>query len=183
VRVDVALDDLINAELASASLRSRGAVLPVEIEGVVEGDAMIDTGADSTVLDLATMEEMGLEPTGTLIGQGVVHGRANLPIYSDVSVRVVDGPEITFDRVVGADIRNLGIVALLGRDMLADSKLVYHGRDGFFALESPSGTVVSQYRPIAAVFGTVALAGLVGAVVYGLRPECPPCVQSPESPP
>lgn len=45
-----------------------------------------------------------------------------------------DLPPITFRRVAGSALQSQGIVALLGRDVLANFILVYNGPAGTFSL-------------------------------------------------
>jgi len=174
--------DRANADIASSHLRSRGPLVTVAVHGprgVVEGDGLIDTGADHTTVDYRALQEVGLVPVGHTYGQGVTSGKMKLPLYRvRLTFPGTKFPEATFEALPSVpNLKDIGLVALIGRDVLADTNLLYRGADGFFAM-APSGegdrlVVGPGSGPsMTALFGAVVLAASVGAIVYMLRPEC-----------
>jgi Aspartyl protease len=102
-------------------------------------DLLIDTGASQTCIDLKFIGQLGLQPTGSVsvhtpstgsVAQSmsaydvgiVVHGIAGathvLPVHS----------------IIACDFSQQGIDGLLGRDILASSRLTYSGPDNVFYL-------------------------------------------------
>ena len=138
-------------EIRSSSdiLKSAGAILPnIEIslpqilvdeltkKGMptpkpIAGNALIDTGASATVVDLSVISSLQISPVGVatvLTTAGPV--QQNLfPIRF-----VLPGLVIDVSAVLGADLRPFGIVSLIGRDILSSFLMIYHGRAGMITL-------------------------------------------------
>ena len=90
------------------------------------GMALIDTGATASVVDVSLVDSLGVNPVGT-VKVGTAGGPVTQPVFP---IRIqLQGPAFTFDfsRVTGAPLKEMGIVALLGRDVLAKMLLVYDG--------------------------------------------------------
>lgn len=136
---------------SSLILRLSGPVLPVEITipatllrrltqqghplpAPQSGVALIDTGASLSAVDDGVVRALGVAP----VGQTQIHtagGIVFLPLYPvRFSFPGIGLPAITFRRVVGSPLQSQGIVALLGRDVLANFILVYNGPAGTFSL-------------------------------------------------
>jgi len=178
--------DRANADIASEVLRSRGPIVKVAVHGpngVYEGDGLIDTGADHTTIDQRVFDEIGLKPVGTSYGQGVTSGKMMLPLYK---VRLTfpgsKFPAANFERIPSVpNLLDIGLVALIGRDVLSTTNLLYRGSDGYFAMapvhDADKITVGPNNPSTAAIVGSLILALSVGAIVYMLKPEpeCPPC--------
>ena len=178
--------DRANADIASGVLRSRGPIVQVAVHGpngVYEGDGLIDTGADHTTIDERVFQKIGLKPVGTSLGQGVTSGKMVLPLYKvRLTFPGTNFPAANFEKIPSVpNLLDIGLVALIGRDVLANSNLLYRGSDGFFAMAPVSDAdkiAVGPNNPsMAAIVGSLILAASVGAIVYMLKPEpeCPPC--------
>ena len=106
------------------------------IPDAINGEALIDTGASHTCIDDSTASQLGLKiidtvslqtPSGTsthnryMISVNFVGANNNLPNIPKLSV-------------IGADLKNQGILVLLGRDLLRSCVLVYNGAMGHFSI-------------------------------------------------
>ena len=176
--------------LSSAKLRSDGPLVRARLSApgggaYVEGDALIDTGAHMSHVDSRAIEELGIRPSGKVSINGVA-GSARQPTYkaqlsfADGSMPKIDLASIASSPTIG----NLGIMVLIGRDVLADADLVYLGSEGRFGI-APSGDwedliAVSVNPPdtvsmlLVVATGIAVTAGLV-AWLLKPEPECPPC--------
>ena len=136
---------------ASLVLRLQGSVLPVEISipqtlqrrltqqgqsfpAPQSGLALIDTGASLSAVDDEVILTLGIAP----VGQTQIHTAGGIvarPLYpARFSFPGTDLPPLTFRRVAGSALQSQGVVALLGRDMLANVILIYNGPAGTFSL-------------------------------------------------
>ena len=138
-------------EVRSSSdiLKSAGAVLPnIEIalpqilvdeltkKGMptpkpIIGNALIDTGASASVVDLSVISSLQISPVGVatvLTTAGPV--QQNLFPIRFVLPRLV----IDVSAVLGADLKPFDIVTLIGRDILSLFLMIYHGRGGMITL-------------------------------------------------
>lgn len=103
--------------------------------------ALIDTGASCTCIDQSILNQLGLSPTGTALihtpSTGAAPQTAN---QFDISLLIVFGTPLRLlygnhtIPVVESDLSTQGIDALIGRDILAASLLVYDGETGLFTL-------------------------------------------------
>lgn len=135
-----------------------GAVLPVRIEmptdlrqlrtsqkrpipEPVSGLALIDTGATKSAADMQVMTRLQVNQMGT-VELGTAAGRRPAPLYPARFIVAPGTPgqiEIDFGSVAGIDLAGLtvggqGIIALIGRDVLASCIFVYNGPAGTFSV-------------------------------------------------
>lgn len=138
-------------EIRSSSdiLKSAGAILPnieislpqilvdeltkkgMPIPKPITGNALIDTGASASVVDLSIISSLQISPVGVatvLTTAGPV--QQNLFPMRFVFPRLV----IDVSAVLGADLRPFGIVSLIGRDILSLFLMIYHGLAGVITL-------------------------------------------------
>lgn len=91
---------------------------------------MLDTGAALTVLDLGVLGILGLAPAD-FVFIASPSGTARRPSFS---ARVIfpdlDFKRYAFSDFVGADLASLGVIAIVGRRILADFVLAYDGPRG-----------------------------------------------------
>ncbi len=131
------------------SLRSRGPILPIQIglpQASANGEpaavmeevqALVDTGASATVVDMGTAERLGLVPTGSVDVAGVT-GQSTQPIFG--ARIVMPEPGYTFDpiEIIGAPLNQPGYAAnfevLIGRNLLCSMLMTYDGTRGQFSL-------------------------------------------------
>jgi Aspartyl protease len=102
-------------------------------------DLLIDTGASQTCIDLRFVALLGLQPTGSVSIHTPSTGTIaqSMDAY-DVGV-VVNGIAgathvLPVHSVIACDFSSQGIDGLLGRDILANSRLIYSGPDNTFYL-------------------------------------------------
>jgi hypothetical protein len=103
-------------------------VRPVAGSQPIRGQAMIDTGADRTVVDLQTAYDSKFR-NGDLVQAESIKWKGQAPEF-DVELEL---PEFKIKRtmkILGFPVSSGGIVALIGRDILADCLLVYDGKQG-----------------------------------------------------
>ena len=99
----------------------------------LSGMALIDTGATSSVVDGSVVSALGVNPVGTA-QVGTAAGTVTQPVYP---IRVqLQGVNlvVNFSRVTGAPLRAMGLVALLGRDMLSSMTMYYDGPNSEYTL-------------------------------------------------
>jgi hypothetical protein len=83
----------------------------------ISGWAVIDAGASTSVVDATLVNALGVKPVG-VAKVGTARGPARQPVYP---IRItIQGIILTmsFSRVTGAPLKEMGSMALLGRDML-----------------------------------------------------------------
>jgi hypothetical protein len=100
--------------------------------------ALIDTGASQSALDRHVIALLKLEYWGT--APVLTPSTGMVPVERDAyGLRLtlgggVAGPLVQVVEVIEADLAHLGFSMLLGRDVLADCRFVYNGKDGTFDL-------------------------------------------------
>jgi hypothetical protein len=100
----------------------------------VAGSALIDTGADVTAFDLAAAARAGLAHSGagrSMTVQGSQGGEVPLLLGE---VAIADLSTFSVPQGRGFDLSHLGLVAVIGRDVLRRTILVYNGREGWATL-------------------------------------------------
>jgi predicted aspartyl protease len=97
----------------------------------ITGNALIDTGASASVLDLSIISSLKISP----VGVATVLTTAGPVQQNSFPIRVVF-PRLVIDvsAVLGADLRPFGIVILIGRDILSSFLMIYHGLTGMVTL-------------------------------------------------
>lgn len=98
----------------------------------VKGRALIDTGATISSVDDATIRGLGVSPVG-LINTGTAGGPQQQNMYPARFI-LQAGWTFEFSRVTGSNLTGTGLVALIGRDVLSRTILVYNGPLGVFSL-------------------------------------------------
>jgi len=94
-------------------------------------NALIDTGASASVVDLSVISTLQTSPVGvTAVSTTAGPVQQNLFPIRFVFPRLV----IDVSAVVGADLRPFGIVALIGRDILSLFLMIYDGLGGMITL-------------------------------------------------
>jgi hypothetical protein len=93
--------------------------------------ALMGTGSDSTCVDYSVIDRLGLLPKGDASIRTVTTGPlpVNFPTF-DVLLQFIGPPHKTVSsalRVYAMDISSMGILVLLGRDVLARCHLIYDG--------------------------------------------------------
>jgi predicted aspartyl protease len=175
----------VETELTSAFLRTEGPRVPVTFvsNGVsYEGEALVDTGAETSSIGVEVVKALGLQATGSGQVQGVTGAPTSVPSFT-VVVSLGNFAPIKVSKVTlhSPNVSREGIQAIIGRDVLSRLHLRYDGSRGEFALMSiDEEHEISSSPPI----GKTLLAGLVfasalGALVWYLKPEpvCPPCAR------
>ena len=116
VRVPTALEQYLTAH---------GQLIP----SPVSGTALIDTGATTSCVDSTTIQSLGVNPVNQ-----VNSGTAGGPFLQYVYPAKFFLPNIQltmeFSQAVGANLTGTGIIALLGRDILARMVFIYSGLSG-----------------------------------------------------
>jgi predicted aspartyl protease len=117
VNVQIEVPQALSGQLASASQ---------PVPSPVTGLALIDTGATMTAVDSSVVTSLGINPVG-VVPVGTAGGPTKQPVYPiRLQIQGV-GLVMNFSRVTGAPLQGMGLVALLGRDVLARMILIYDG--------------------------------------------------------
>jgi len=123
------------SQIREIAMRARGRAIPKPV-GI---SAMIDTGADCTLLDGSVTLQLGLLPTGQTLLFSLETGKdvETLPVFDVDVVFVLDGGTSTriTTKVASKSLgETLPYKALLGRDLLRLCTLVYDGPENEFEL-------------------------------------------------
>lgn len=107
-----------------------------DIPAPVAGFALIDTGASVTCIDVASAQQAGLAISGTGSMNSATHANEQVPLFAGrLDIAGLD-PNIAIWRALGANLREMhnGIIALIGRDVLKGTVLIYNGLTGTVSL-------------------------------------------------
>ncbi len=98
------------------------------------GIGLIDTGASITAVDVSIIQQLGIQPVG-ISNVYTPQGSAQQELFP-IKLTFIGGLPITinFSSVLGSELRNQGIIALIGRDVLSNCILIYNGTAGHFSL-------------------------------------------------
>jgi hypothetical protein len=122
------------SDLLADALREAGRPVPLAV--VVP--ALLDTGAKHTMIDTAIAEELGIEPSGSMIVWTATTGEVGqLRDAFDVGFgwgAPIASPVSGCHRVIASNLGSRGVRALIGRDLLARCQLVYNGPQDEFTL-------------------------------------------------
>lgn len=129
------LDLLVGPSVPRATaLRRAGVAAPPQLS--IRG--LIDTGASGTCLDPTCVASLSLAPTGQVpIHTPSTAGKPEIYPQYDVSLVLLHPSlHVTLPTVavISTHLVNLGIHALIGRDVLSRCLLVYDGSAGQFSL-------------------------------------------------
>lgn len=126
-RIQVAISPL---EAQLKALTDQGRTQPTPLVGW----ALIDTGASATCIDRQAAQDAGLAVVDSGPMASATHDNEIVPIFA-ARLDVAGIPQnIDANRAYGANLAPQGLVALIGRDVLANCILVYNGPDGSFSL-------------------------------------------------
>lgn len=117
------------AQSIAQQLLQRGIQPPVP----VSGDALIDTGAAATCIDQADAQQLGLPLIEVVHIASASHSSTQQPVYP-ARIEIPGLTTIDVPQAIGAPLKSLGLVALIGRDVLAHVALFYNGPAGQFTL-------------------------------------------------
>jgi predicted aspartyl protease len=100
---------------------------------------LVDTGASTTAIDPGVIQALGVQPTGSMAiltpSTGATPAQANT--YDVALVIPLGASGMTFTipaiQIFEAALSIQGIKALIGRDVLSNSLLVYDGRSNLFS--------------------------------------------------
>jgi hypothetical protein len=113
-----------------AHLVKEGKPVPVAVSGV----GLIDTGATFTSVDMSAIKSLGIAPIGT-VSLGTASGPVQQNQYpAALSFPGTNLPSGQFGFVIGCDLTGQGILVLIGRDVLQNYVMLYHGPLGLFTL-------------------------------------------------
>lgn len=94
--------------------------------------ALVDSGADRTVIPIALVEELVLPQAGTIEVAGLNQVGSMMPVYV-VQIAIGDLPPVTM-AVIGAMGEQY---VLLGRDLLNNHRVVLDGPALLFTIDAP----------------------------------------------
>jgi len=127
-RGPMVLARLAISEESEAELRAAGFPVPAPIPI----QAIIDTGAEISVVRQGLAQQLGLTPSGYQYVTTPSSARVAVPEYD---VRIVLPSDIVIEAsVIGAPLQARSAQCLIGRDVLANAVLVYLGPSNLFSL-------------------------------------------------
>jgi predicted aspartyl protease len=97
------------------------------------GWALIDTGASNTCIDDEAAKELGLPVIDIAHMQSASHSKHQCNVYP-VTIDIPRVISLNSPRTVGAALAGQGLLALIGRDVLANCTLFYNGPLGQITL-------------------------------------------------
>ena len=142
---------LVNNQISPHLLRDSGPRVQVEIHvppvlaafreqrgrkssDAISGWALFDTGASISAVDQEAVAQLGLNPAGLTAVQ-TPGGEVQQYLYPIRMVFPSFGNfTVVFNQVIGSELKPQGIIALVGRDVLANCLLVYNGPAGICSL-------------------------------------------------
>ena len=128
------------------ALQQMGPVVPVGLlpfggkDGVlsklgspVTGLALVDTGAKATCIDCVAARNAGIPIVDTGRMNSATHHDEEVPIFA-AQIEIQGFRSVDASRAFGANLAPMNIVALIGRDALKSSVMIYNGTTGQFTL-------------------------------------------------
>jgi len=109
-------------ENAGKGLLAQGKPLPTPKSGF----ALIDTGASNTCIDDKAAQELGLPIIDVGRMTSASHEKHPCNVYP-IQINVVGFMNLNVPRAMGAALAAQGLLALIGRDVLARCTLFYNG--------------------------------------------------------
>jgi predicted aspartyl protease len=114
---------------AGKALLAQGKALPTPKTGF----ALIDTGASNTCIDDQAAVELGLPIIDVAHMQSASHSKHQCNVYP-VTIDIPGIVNLNSPRTLGAALAGQGLLALIGRDVLAYCTLFYNGPLGQITL-------------------------------------------------
>lgn len=100
----------------------------------ISGLALVDTGAGLCAVDESAIHQLGIAPYGFTDISGATGTAIQATYPASLSFPGTPIPNITFFDFVGSPLSPLGILVLIGRNVLAQFVLVYDGPGGQVSL-------------------------------------------------
>lgn len=125
IQITVNVPDQVAAELVR-----QGKPIPQPISG----NALIDTGAGSTCIDEQAAKKLGLPVINVVNMASASHGSHNANVYPAKLQMTGLSVGINATNAIGAPLEAQRLIALIGRDVLANFILIYNGSQGEFTL-------------------------------------------------
>jgi hypothetical protein len=136
---DGAIVEVLIGWSASDVHKLRMALQPIPAS--VSASALLDTGAEITCLDVSLVQALGLPVGGVVLANVPALGGPAGTIYRDINLTVVHPSGNSHDNLIEPNLTTLevnlgplGYQMLIGRDVLARCRFLYHGPRGRFRL-------------------------------------------------
>ena len=121
----------------AAQLTARGQPIPHPVAGY----ALIDTGATTSAVDNTVIQQLGVQPVGSMPVAGVTGAATHLLYPCRFTFPGTAFQAIDFSALLAAPLTNVGppggvgpLLALIGRDLLQAFVLIYNGPGASFSL-------------------------------------------------
>ena len=101
-----------------------------------KGTALIDTGAAGTCVDRQAAERAGMAVVGSGKMASATHENETVPIYAG-TIQIAQDVNVVCRRAYGANLKSQGLIALIGRDLMANGVLIVNGPEGTVTLALP----------------------------------------------
>lgn len=116
--------------MLAQALERMGRAIPSAASGL----ALIDTGATLCSVDESVVRQLGIPPFGYTQVAGATGSSDQATYPASLSFPGTSIPNITFVDFIGAPLAPLGILVLIGRNVLSQFVLVYNGPGGHVSL-------------------------------------------------
>jgi aspartyl protease len=127
----------LNSEIAvSTDVAGEMTKRQLAIPPPIVGHALLDTGADACCVDETEIKKLGLTPVQYISSHGTSGPRKAAVFVVNLTLVGTGIPTIESLPVSEADLRPFGIVALIGRNLLARMVLIFNGPLGHYSLSS-----------------------------------------------
>ena len=110
-------------------LTTQGKAVPDAIHGL----ALIDTGANNTCFDQQAALKAGLPVIDMGMMTSASHAEQDVPVFAGRLV-IPEFTNIDTDYALGVNLAGQNLIALIGRDLLQSTVLVYNGTHGTVSL-------------------------------------------------
>lgn len=144
-------NNLINTSESAQRLQIYGPTVPVAVSvtpahaqvltnggqavpPAVTGLALIDTGASLCSVDESVIQQLGIPSFGYMPVSGVTGASVQNTYPASLSFPGTMLPNVTFFDFIGSPLSGLGILVLIGRNVLSSFVLVYNGPGGHMSL-------------------------------------------------
>lgn len=122
----------LKGPLVGAVLTVLEGVPSVDGVGPVQGAGLIDTGAQSTCVDIEAATRAGLQIRGVGKMTSASHDGYPTPLYA--GRLQMAGLDLAGTTMMGGNLAPQGLIALIGRDLLEHCMFIYDGHAGTYNL-------------------------------------------------
>lgn len=118
----------------SKELEEQLATSGKQVPAAISGPALVDTGANSTCVDEAIVQQLTVAPIDVVSISSASHVSTQKSVYPVRLTLMGTNLTLNASRAIGVPLQTQGYIALLGRDFLQRFVLIYNGPAGELTL-------------------------------------------------